>query len=43
MGMNLTYSKRDVSPEEEIGRLGKRLNSKYVGMKILSKSIEETY
>jgi hypothetical protein len=43
MGMNLTYSKKDVSAEEEIGRLGKRLGSKYVGMKILSKSIEETY
>ena len=43
MGMNLTYSKEDVSAEEEIGRLGKRLGSKYVDMKILSKSIEETY
>ena len=43
MGMNLTYSKKDVSAEEEIGRLGKRLGSKYVDMKILSKSIEETY
>ncbi len=39
MGMNLTYSKKDVSAEEEIVRLG----SKYVGMKILSKSIEKTY
>ena len=43
MGMNLTYSKKDVSAEEDIRRLGKRLSSKYVGMKILAKSIEETY
>ncbi len=43
MGMNLSYSKKDVSAEEEILRLGKRLGSKSVGMKILSKSVEETY
>lgn len=43
MGMNLTYSKKDVTAGEEIGRLGKRLNNKYVAMKILLKSTEETY
>jgi len=43
MGMNLSYSNKDVSAEEEILRLGKRLGSKSAGMKILSKSIEETY
>jgi len=43
MGMNLTYSKKDVSATEEIERLRKRLSTKSVGMKILSKSIEETY
>lgn len=43
MGMNLTYSKKDLSGEEEIARLTKRLASKSVGMKILSKTHEGTY
>jgi hypothetical protein len=43
MGMNLTYSKKDISAVEEIDRLKKRLGSKSVGMKILLKTATETY
>lgn len=43
MGMNLTYSNKDVSADEEIKRLSKRLSSKSVGMKMLSKSTEKSY
>lgn len=43
MGMNLTYSKKDISAQEEIDRLKKRLGSNSVGMQMLSKTIEETY
>ncbi|MEM7561582.1 MAG: endonuclease/exonuclease/phosphatase family protein [Pseudomonadota bacterium] len=43
MGMNLTYSDKDVPAAEEIYRLGKRLGKKSVKMNILDKSIEETY
>ncbi len=43
MGMNITYSSKDVSGEEEIERLKKRLSVKSVQMKILSKTTEGTY
>lgn len=43
MGMNLTYSDKDLSGEEEIARLTKRLASKSVGMRLLSKTHEGTY
>jgi endonuclease/exonuclease/phosphatase family protein len=43
MGMNLTYSKKDVSALEEIERLKKRLNRKSVAMEILDKTSDETY
>ncbi len=43
MGMNLTYSNKGVSAQEEIGRLKKRLGSRSVGMTMLSKTVEETY
>ena len=43
MGMNLSYSQKDVSAQEEIDRLKKRLSSKSVGMTMLPKTIEETY
>lgn len=43
MGMNLTYSKKDISGQEEIARLRKRLGHKSVSMRILSKSHGATY
>ena len=43
MGMNLTYSKKDISAAEEIDRLRKRLGNKNVRMSILDKSHEATY
>lgn len=43
MGMNLTYSDKDISAEEEIARLSKRLGSKSVQMTILPKTVEATY
>ncbi len=43
MGMNLTYSEKDISAEEEIARLSKRLSSKTVKMSILPKTVEATY
>lgn len=43
MGMNLTYSAKDISGQEEIERLGKRLAAKSVKMKLLSKTHEGTY
>lgn len=42
MGMNLTYSKKDISAEEEIERLEKRLSSKSVKMRMLTKT-DSTY
>ena len=43
MGMNLTYSKKDVSAKEEIERLKKRLAPKAIDMQVLAKSSEATY
>ncbi len=43
MGMNLTYSKKDISGGEEIDRLGKRLAHKSVNMNILDKSHATTF
>jgi hypothetical protein len=43
MGMNLTYSNKDVSGDEEIARLKKRLAAKSVQMKLLTKTPEGTY
>lgn len=43
MGMNLTYSKKDISGKEEIDRLAKRLGNQSVGMRILPKSRSVTY
>jgi hypothetical protein len=43
MGMNITYSGKDISGEEEIERLRKRLASKSVKMKLLTKTHEGTY
>lgn len=43
MGMNLTYSDKDISGVEEIERLQKRLNNKNVKMNILDKSHNATY
>ena len=43
MGMNLTYSKKDVSGVEEIDRLRKRLAYRSVAMSILDKSQDATY
>lgn len=43
MGMNLTYSKKDISGPEEIERLQQRLGHKNVAMKLLDKSSEVTY
>ena len=43
MGMNLTYSKKDIPAEEEVQRLRKRLAHKSVCMKVLDKSHEATY
>jgi len=42
MGMNLTFSKKDISAQEEIDRLSKRLAAKSVAMRILSKT-DPTY
>ena len=42
MGMNLTFSKKDISAQEEIDRLSKRLAAKSVSMRILSKT-DPTY
>lgn len=41
--MNLTYSGKDISGDEEIERLRKRLAAKSVRMKLLSKTYEGTY
>lgn len=38
MGMNLTYSKKDISAQEEIDRLASRMGTKSVEMRILEKS-----
>ena len=43
MGMNLTYSKKDISGIEEIERLKKRLGHKSVAMNILNKSHDVTF
>lgn len=43
MGMNLTYSNKDISAEEEIARLEKRLKIKRVKMNILKKTHPATY
>lgn len=43
MGMDLTFSKKDISADEEIDRLSKRLRGKSVDMGILEKSSEGTY
>lgn len=43
MGMSLTYSGKDISGKEEIERLRKRLSSKSVKMKLLSKTHDGTY
>ena len=43
MGMNLTYSKKDISGQEEIERLNKRLSHKSVKMHILNKSHKTTF
>ena len=43
MGMNLTYSKKDISGPEEIDRLRKRLAHKSVTMSILDKSHGPTF
>ena len=43
MGMNLTYSKKDISGVEEIDRLKKRLAPRSVAMKFLDKSHNVTY
>lgn len=43
MGMNLTYSKKDISGIEEIDRLKKRLASRSVAMTVLDKSHDATY
>lgn len=43
MGMNLTYSNKDLSASEEIERLGRRLAVNSVDMQILAKSLEGTY
>lgn len=43
MGMNLTYSTKDISGEEEIKRLEERLAHRSVAMKILNKQHPATY
>jgi hypothetical protein len=43
MGMNLTYSKKDISGGEEIDRLSKRLAHKSLTMNILDKSQDNTF
>ena len=43
MGMNLTYSKKDITGKEEIERLQKRLAHKKVKMNILDKSKAATF
>jgi len=43
MGMNLTYSRKDITGLEEIERLQKRLNYKTVDMTILDKTHSTTY
>lgn len=43
MGMNLTYSKKDISGQEEIDRLQKRLGRTNVAMTIQSKAHMATY
>jgi endonuclease/exonuclease/phosphatase family metal-dependent hydrolase len=43
MGMNLTYSPRDISAEEEINRMVKMVERDAYNMKILSKSYPNTY
>lgn len=43
MGMNLSYSQKDISGQEEIERLQKRLAVKSVAMRVLDKSAPETY
>ena len=43
MGMNMTYSEKDISGKEEIDRLGKRLGHKSVAMDILDKSHDITF
>jgi hypothetical protein len=43
MGMNLTYSKKDITGKEEIDRLQKRLAHKKVKMTILDKSKPATF
>lgn len=43
MGMNLSYSPKDVAAIEEIERLKKRLGISSVKMRILDKTVEETW
>jgi len=43
MGMNLTYSEKDVTPEEEIARLEKRLSPDSVSMRVLDKTSPVTW
>jgi len=43
MGMNLTYSGKDISGAEEIARLEKRLGYRSVSMRIADKNAEATY
>ena len=43
MGMNLSYSKKDISGTEEIDRMEKRLAHKSINMRILNKSQSNTY
>jgi len=43
MGMNLTYSPKDVTADEEIARLKKRMGTSSVSMEVLEKSVEQTW
>lgn len=43
MGMNLTYSGKDISGAEEIERLEKRLGHRSVAMRIATKNADSTY
>jgi len=43
MGMNLTYSAKDVTAKEEIERLSNRISRKSIQMNILSKTHESTW
>ena len=43
MGMNLTYSSKDISSDEEIERLAKRLGIASAKMRFLSKTADFTY